>query len=215
MTELGNLTAPSAHDGFRDELWQRIEKDERTRRRRRRALGLLAAGAALAALSAAGVLALGSESGGVVDRTLRCPVPEQGGVNVFNLFARVKGQEPAAVGIDAGPLLSPLAAAGSFYKDGSVFDHTACAPTRSIPATRSGIPLADTFRGAQGAGGTRECWVATTITVRLRVKIARGGVPTSAQLAVRSGARQRPVAFVDWTPTLIHVYVTPACHASS
>src|SRR6185437_14091707 len=106
MTELGNLTAPPAHDGFHDELWQRIEMDERTGRRRRRALALLAAGAALAALSAAGVLALGSESGGVVDRTLRCSVPEQGGVNVFNLFARVKGQAPAAVGIDSGPLRS-------------------------------------------------------------------------------------------------------------
>jgi hypothetical protein len=45
----------------------------------------------------------------------------------------------------------------------------------------------------------------------MHVKLGRSGAPVAAQIAVRSGAKQHPVAYIDWTPTRISAYVSPSC----
>ena len=57
--------------------------------------------AALVTMSAAGVFAYGEQTK-PLDRTLSCPVPEQGGVNVLHLTAHVKAP-PMPYRHEAGP----------------------------------------------------------------------------------------------------------------
>ena len=42
--------------------------------------------------------------------------------------------------------------------------------------------------------------LAPSVVTRLRVRLVNGHA-TAAQLAVRSGAKRRPVIYVEWTPT--------------
>ena len=75
----------------------------------------------------------------------------------------------------------------------------------------TGLHAVGTYTGSKGDGVDRECWLATTASIRLHVVLGRSGAPIAAQIAVRSGAKQHPVAYVDWTPTRITAYVSPSC----
>ena len=190
--------------------------------------------AALGATTAAGVLAFGRTARGTIDETFSCPVPERGGVNLVNLFARVKGSpptlihgkrvaNPATVEVDAGRTLlmnagvpiiyqATYAGASTAYKGGYTFDRQACKSTASIPFTSAGLRASGTFKGTHGGGVARECWLASVATVRLRVTLGRSGLPVRARLALRSGKRLRPAAYVEWTPTLVRAWLSPSCH---
>jgi hypothetical protein len=228
--------APARPPGFDEELWRRIGAHERAAARRARVVAAVATAIAIAATSAAGVLAFGGGARGLstVDRTLTCPVPERGGVNLLKLFARVKGSppttlqgyelsNPATVEVDAGRMLlftagvphiyqATYAGASPALKGGYTFDERACVQARSIPLTAAGLQSAGTFRGTHGAGLARECWLAPLSTIRLRVTVTNSGVPVAAKLALRSGKKLRPIAYVDWTPTLVRAWATSDCH---
>jgi hypothetical protein len=221
--------------GFYDELWERIQARERAAARRWRAVAVVAIATALGATTAAGVLAFGRASNGVIDQTVSCPVPERGGVNLVNVFARVKGAppslihgkrvpNPATVEVDAGrtllmnagvPLIyqATYAGASTAYKGGYTFDRQVCKPARPIPFSSAGLRAGGTFTGTHGGGIARECWLAPVATVRLRVRLGRSGLPVSAELVLRSGAKLQPAAYIKWTPTLVRAWLAPSCHA--
>jgi hypothetical protein len=220
-TRLERLTAPPVGPDFQSELWERIGARERTSRRRRRVAGAIAVAAALVTASAAGVFAFGAQTR-PLDRTLSCPVPDVGGVNRLNLTAHVKAPptrfggkavpSPALAIIDAGaPGFSQQYAGVTSVRGGYLFDQTVCRTAPAIPLERAGLPAAGVFRGTNGAGITRECWLAPVITVRLHVTFGASGAPVEARLAVRSGKKMRPVIYIEWTPTLVRAFVSSSC----
>jgi hypothetical protein len=223
-----------ARAGFYDDLWERIQAAERAAARRWRAVAVVAIAAAIGATTAAGVLAFDHAAGGTIDETFSCPVPERGGVNLLNLFARVKGSpptvvhgkrlaNPATVEVDAGRTLlmnagvpmvyqATYAGASTAYKGGYTFDRQVCKPTRAIPLSSAGLRARATFKGTHGGGIARECWLGTVATVRLRVTLGKSGVPVKARLALRSGTKLHPVVYVEWTPTLVRAWLSLSCH---
>jgi hypothetical protein len=220
---LDRLAAPPPGRDFHSELWERIDARERAARRRRRVLVTVAAAAALVTVSAAGVFAYGAQSK-PLDRTLSCPVPEQGGVNVLHLTAHVKAPpmifggtkpvpSPAVALVIAGdPTTTQVQYVGvTSVRNGYLFDQSVCHTAPTIPLARAGLPPAGVFTGTKGAGIDRECWLATTISVRLHVTLGRSGAPVAAQLAIRSGTKLRPVAYIVWAPTRIRAFVAPSC----
>src|SRR6266536_1512132 len=143
-----------------------------------------------AAAMASGGLASGGSPAATFDRTLSCPVPVRGGVNLLDLFARLKGSPPlvdryghttpypTTVEVDAGrkPLVvqgvvhvvqTTYAGASPVFKGGYTFDQTLCHPTRRIPLARAGLPAAGVFKGTHGGGLHRECWLAPVVAVRM------------------------------------------------
>ena len=216
------LRAPPAGLDFHQGLWERIAAKERTSRRRRRITATVAIAAALVTASAAGVFAFGEQTP-PLDQTLTCPLPEQGGVNVLNLVVHVKAPpiayggkpvpNPAVALVTAGPLGSSQEqyAGVSSLRGGYWFDQSVCRTARSIPLSRSALSSAGVFKGAEGAGIQRECWLAPTFTVRLRVTLGASSTPVAARLAIRSGAKLRPVAYIEWSPTLVRAFVSSSC----
>src|SRR4051812_39826982 len=224
--------APEARSSFRGELLRRIDLAERSRLRRR-ALALSASVVlAAAALAAGGVMAFGGSATGasVVDKTLACPIPDRGGVNVLDLYARVGGRvpgshkgetSPSAAGIVVpGGTGLPLAGVQTRYVafDGKTHelawavDTVNCTKAGTIPLSPGPLPRIGTLTRPL-AEVTRECWLASSIVTRLRVRLVNGHA-TAAQLAVRSGAKRRPVIYVEWTPTRSTVYAAAGCHTS-
>jgi hypothetical protein len=219
---LERLTAPPAGVDFHSELWERIRARERAFRRRRRTVLAIGAAAAIVTASAAGVFAFGEQTR-PLDKTLSCPVPEVGGVNRLDLNAHVKAPpthfgdkavpSPAQAIIQAGILGGPQQqyAGVTSVRGGFLFDQTICRNAPAIPLERAGLPAAGVYRGTTGAGITRECWLAPTVAIRLRVTLGASGTPVEARLAVRSGKKLRPVLYVEWTPTLIREYASSSC----
>jgi hypothetical protein len=232
--ELLERVVRPARPGFYEELWDRIQAAERAAARRWRAVAVVAIAAAIGATTAAGVLAFDHTARGTIDETFSCPVPERGGVNLLNLFARIKGSpptvvhgkrvaNPATVEVDAGRTLlmnagapviyqATYAGASTAYKGGYTFDRQVCKSTRPIPLSSASLHAAGTFKGTHGGGVARECWLASVATVRLRVTLGRSGLPVSARLALRSGKKLHPTAYVEWTPTLVRAWLSPSCH---
>lgn len=198
--------------------------------RRHRVLALAAAAALVAAASAAGgVMAFGAGTS-VVDKTLACPIPDRGGVNVLDFFARIGGRIPGAPNGQTSPSATgvvvpggsglPLAGVQTKYvgDDGKTHelpwtvDTTDCKKAAAIPLEPTRLPRLGTLTRPL-AEVVRECWLARSIVARLRVRLTNGHA-TAAQLAVRGGAKRNPVIYVDWTPTRITVYVAASCHTA-
>ncbi len=218
---LVRLEAPPVRPGFREELWERIEERERSATRRWRASAIVAVAVAVAAASAAGVLAFGVASGATspVDETVSCPIEIVGGVNKLVLGAiprhkpiRVNGKlEPRPGGFWAQSGLTNTPVQLAFLtglKDGVTLDHLVCTPAQRIPLARAGLPLLNVLNAFHGGTVSQECWVAPRITLRLHVIFGKTGAPIAAQMAIRSGAKRRPVAFFDWTLARIRAYVS-------
>ena len=224
--------APERRESFKAELWRRVDLAERKARRRRATATLLTGALALAALTAGGVFALGrSTATTVVDETIMCPVPDQGGVNVLHVAANPKSrrfragsagweQNPGAVGawiVAAGQELA-LAEASTDILDshakpthtGYILDKTVCKPTARISLARAALPLVGHVDGLSRFGVGGECWVAPTVTIRLRVYLT-GNAATSAELAIRGGAKRNPLVYAQWAPTRVRYYAGPAC----
>lgn len=198
--------------------------------RRHRVLALATA----AALIAAGdVMAFGTGSASgtsVVDKTLACPVPDRGGVNVLDFFARIGGRIPGAHNGESDPSATgvvvpggsglPLAGVQTKYVgyDGRTHelpwtvDTTDCKRAAAILLAPARLPRLGTLTRPLDEV-VRECWLAPSIVTRLRVRLTNGHA-TAAQLAVRGGAKRHPVIYVDWTPRRITVYVAASCHTA-
>ena len=231
---LERIVAPPPSPSFHDDLNDRVQASQRVSARRWRAVALVATVAAIAAASAAGVLAVGRASGGTttVDRTIACPVVTQLDSADLGFAAAVKGTPvagpnggmvtpPGYISADAEQMLYAAAStlkaivvsAGHTVKSGYFFNNSVCKSARAIPLTRSGLPLLGVFSRAGYNQLTESCLVAanSTATVRLRVVLSGSGSPVAARLAVRGGKHQRPLAFVDWTPTRFTAFAAAAC----
>ena len=225
---LEELVAPPARERFREELYERAAARERVVARRWRLGAIVATVVAVAAASGAGVLAFGRGPAlaGTVDRTVSCPVAVAGGVPVFTLraepatttklfgkLAEVAAQLHVQTGLAGFGTSTELVGLTSFARGWADPDPT-CRKAAQIPLARSGLPHVGDFTrngpGLDGDSGVR-CLSGSSITMRIRVKLAGGSQPVAAQLAIRTGKKQRPLAYVDWTPNRISVYTTGDC----
>jgi hypothetical protein len=223
--------APERHRFF-EELWERIDATERAAARRWRAAALVAVTVAIAGTAAAGVLAFGRAGGATVDRTLSCPVPQRklvlfAHVKGPSIFVRQAAYphgklvpRPALVELDAGryaaanmgitqvyetTLAGAYAGASITQRAGYTLDGSVCRAAAAIPFTPGGLHPAGVFTGTQAAGVYKECPTGLLATFRMRVTLAKSGLPVAAKLIVRG------VAYVDWTPTRIRAWLAPSC----
>jgi hypothetical protein len=225
---LDDLVAPPPGPDFRERLWERVERRERVVERRWRLTALAAIGVAIAAMSGAGVLALSARETGTIDRTISCPVPIQGGIPVFVLKATARTKElqygklaevaaQLGVAVNQNGLGVAIDYAGvTSVAGGFSLNSTDCRPATRIPLAPAGLPKHAVYvRNGPGLTGSFgngvRCWSGARITIRLRTKITRAGAPVSAELAIRTGKKARPVAFVDWTPDKITAYLSSDC----
>jgi hypothetical protein len=225
--DLHDLVAPAPRPRFREELWERAQEQERSAARRWRLVAIAAVVVAAAAVSgAAGVLAHTEQAAVTVDRTIACPVPVQGGVPVFHLYAQARGkmmfrgklqtsaaQTLVTVGDNGVATRTDYAAVTSFA-GGFSMDSRICraAPRASFDCT--GLKKdADYLPNQAGLGGLfgARCFSGTAITIRLRARTSPSGAPVWARLVVRTGKKQRAVAYVDWTPDKVTPYLSGDC----
>lgn len=226
MIQLDDLRAPPAHPEFREELRRRIETGERLARGRRRAAALVGVVAALGIASAASVSAFRQALRPPADAAYACTVPEIGGIHRVDAVARVRGPATNAGGVmipnraeATFSAASPMSPQGTSlvgldeYRNGFGSSDQLCRATHAnIPLTRTGLRSVSRVSGTKGATISKECWLAPTVTIRAHVVYSHSGVPTAAQLELRSGTKLRPAAFIDWTPTRIAVYTAPSCN---
>jgi hypothetical protein len=229
--DLHDLVAPPPPPDFRDRLWERAEERSRIVARRWRLAAVAATVVAITAMTGASVLALGGNRYSATttfDETLSCTVPQRGGIPVLDVGAAPTGwffdghgnRLPHAGSILIGSasesgttdFMAVTSARGGY----GPLHAPGCTPARQIPLARAGLPLFDTFVAPNpGLGSTgnmnASCFTGSRITARLHATIKKGAA-VSAQLAVRSGKKQRPVAFVDWTPKRVTVYFSGDCH---
>jgi hypothetical protein len=225
---LDDLRAPPAGAGFHAELRRRTEAADRTAHRRHRIAAGVAIVAGLVVVSAAGVSAFRDAAQlQPVAATFTCTVPDTGGVNRVDVIARVRGPASNYGGVrlpnpaealfgtaDNGPNVTDLVAARELANGFGANDALCHRGGRSIPLARSGLPSAGVVRGTRGDTIQKECWLASTVTIRAAVAYGKGNKPVRAQLALRSGKALRPTAFVDWTPTRVAVFASAACNQS-
>jgi hypothetical protein len=228
-TELDDLVAPEPRPRFREELWELAERQERAAARRWRAVALAAVVVAAAALSGvAGVLAYGQQAAVTIDRTIACAVPIQGGVPVFHLYAQARGKmlvkgklqgsaaEALVTSGDNGVAQRTDYAGVTSFAGGFAMDSRTCSPAARTSFDRTGLRKdADYLPDEAGLGGLFgvRCFSGTTITIRLRTRISGSGAPVWARLVVRTGKKQRAVAYVDWTPDKVTPYLSGDCFA--
>jgi len=218
---LAPLEPPPPRPGFREELWERVEERERSAARRWRAAAIVSVAVAAAAASAAGVLAFGDgrASTAPIDRTLTCPVDMVGGVHVLRLDAvaaakpiSVNGKlesRPGGFWVEEGLTTNPLQLVFvQGLPESYVLDKVVCTPAPRIPLAASGLPLLTVLHANKGGTLFQECWVAPRVTIRLHLTFGKTGAPVAAQMAIRSGAKQRPVAFFDWTVSRVQASVS-------
>lgn len=224
MIKLDDLHGPPAHPEFREELRRRIETGERLARGRRRAAALVAVVAALVIAGAAGVSAFRSQTK-PLDQAVTCPVPDQGGVNRLDVIARAKAPtviynghtipSPAQALLQVGTLSAQTQFVGvTSAHSGYLFNTDAClsAAPASVPLSHATLTTVDVVKGTHGQQVDKECWLAATVRIRMHVTFSSSGAPTAAQIALRSGSKLRPAAYIDWTPTRITVYTAPSCN---
>ena len=237
---LERLSVPPEPPGFIERLWSRVEQRERTALRRWRLIGVAACALGIAGAASAGVLAIDRARSVVVDRTLSCPAP-RGVLDLFThvkgpsvavyqagLPSRYRVvPHPALVELDAGRFLVINAGvtqvvqttyAGAYagtaltQKAGYTLDGSVCRAASPIPLASRGLRSSRVFTGTQGAGVAQECPVANPATFRVRVTLAKSGLPVAVKLALRGGTSKRPVAYVDWTPGRVRAWLAPGCH---
>jgi hypothetical protein len=207
---------------------RRADAADRAARARRRVAAAVAVAAALVVASGASVSAFrNAASARPIDATFTCSVPDTGGVNRVDLIARVRGPGSNYGGVvlpnpaealfgaaDIGPNRTDLVAAREL-RNGFATSDAYCRRARAtIPLARAGLHAVGVVRGTRGDTIQKECWLASTVTIRVHVAFGRDGRPAAAQLALRSGTRLRPAAYIDWTPTRAAAYASSACNQS-
>jgi hypothetical protein len=177
---------------------------------------LVALGLAIAAASATAA----SPGPAVVDRTLSCPVPAI--AQALSVGARVKRaayQDPGGAGVTTFNYSLTYVAVPRFLKQGNgfvnvpgtVFDSTVCRPaSQQIRLSHAGLHARWVmFNGGHWVNVTWRCAMTGYATVRMRATIAKSGWAVAATIVLASGGTTR--AYIDWTPTLVHVWMAPSC----
>jgi hypothetical protein len=217
---LERLAAPRATPDFAARLEAFVAERERARARRWRRVAIAAVAAALAATAAAGVLAFGGTAA-AVDETFACgPIPVVGGVNEIWVGATTRGVAhyggaahpfPGGVSTSIGVQQREMVGVtGS--QSAPTIDSLYCSRAPAIRPTRAGLTLDGVYRtGDIPNGPDKGCFTAARITIRLKAQFAHGKA-TAAELYIASGARKRPVALLEWTPTKQTAYLAPGCH---
>lgn len=129
---------------------------------------------------------------------------------------------PALLEVDAGRRVvinqgvhtlyqTTFAGASPSYKSGYSFDGTVCKQAKTIPFASTGLKKIGVFTGTQGGGVSAECTLASPATLRMRVTVDKSGAPTAAKLALLGGKKLRPVAYVEWTPKRVSVWLAAGC----
>ncbi|HET7145780.1 MAG TPA: hypothetical protein VFI10_01180 [Gaiellaceae bacterium] len=228
---LDDLAAPPPRPRFREELWERADERQRVVARRWRVAAIVATAAAVAATASAGVLAFGTGGGAAVaaktfDQTRSCPVGVQGGIPVARLHAHAtyrftsngKTFTIPAYASFQDPGGASLGGVGQ-AKHGYGFSYDICKQAPRIPLARSGLPFYGVFKTGDAGFGSLDngarCWVGTRVTVRVHAVIGANDTPTSGAVAMRTGKRKlRPMAYIQWTPKRVAVWMSPDCYPS-
>ncbi|HET8893509.1 MAG TPA: hypothetical protein VFM96_05380 [Gaiellaceae bacterium] len=224
---LERLPIPEEPPDFFDDLWLKAEQEEREAARRWRRIAVALITLVFVAGTAAGVFAVGRGAGAtVVDRTIACRVItnlDSGSVYIGSEVRlppdHVNGgvfYQPGSLWVAGNAGAKPqltYVQVSKLVKGGYSFDGTICKKTAAIPLARSGLPSLGTFSRAGNARFDESCDVAkdSLVTVRIRVTELSANEPTGAVLAIRSGRRQRPTAFVEWTPTRVRAWLAAGC----
>ena len=206
------------------ELWERIDARERASRRRRRAFAAVAVAAALVTVSAAGVFAYGEQTtparpdafvpGARAGRRERA-LPDgarQGAAD--GTTARSRSRARRSRSSRAANPVTQLQYVGvtSVQRRLSTSTRACATPRRAIPLARAGLPAGGRLHGLrQARASTGSAGSRRRSSIRMHVTLGRSGAPVAARIAIRSGAKQHPVAYIDWTPTRITAYVSPSC----
>jgi hypothetical protein len=219
---LERLPVPPERAEFFEELWEKAEANERCAARRWRRTSLVFAVLVVAATTTAGVLAFGRATGAtVIDRTIQCQTPNIShalyvGASVRRALPRtVPGATfPAnagGVGVeDISGIV--LAGAGSLGKGGYTLDlNPPCRSARPLSFSQAGLPGPTTWQGTGGESSAWHCTLGAFATIRLRVTLDKARQPVAAALELATGAKARPAAYIDWTPTLVRAWVAPSC----
>jgi hypothetical protein len=87
-----------------------------------------------------------------------------------------------------------------------------CKPVAPVALKPSGLRLYDTYTTDELSPGIDDfgvkCFVGSKVRVHLRALVGSNGVPSSAKLALWTGQKRlRPVAYIDWTPTKVKLYI--------
>ena len=217
---LDRIPEPPESPGFFDRLWQRAEQADRRAARRWR---WTAIGVAAVALTAAGVGAVAATRGttSVVDTTVSCSLQDQGGVPGFTIGATPNTRYPsgtpipAGFGVSTGANPSTLLLGVDRRFKGYRLDEQDCHRAPKIRLDANGLPKTPTvYRGGQYRSFALECTVGRLV-FRARLRTGPDGLVSSAQLAVRATKREKPIAYVDWTPTKVVAYAVPPSGCSA
>ncbi|HVH52392.1 MAG TPA: hypothetical protein VM690_09620 [Gaiellaceae bacterium] len=224
---LERLSIPEEPPDFFDDLWSKAEHEEREAARRWRRIAVALIALVVTAGTAAGVFAVGRGSGvTVVDRTIACRVItnlDSGSIYIGSEVGlppdHLKGgvfYQPGALWVAGNAGAQPwltYVQVSKVVKGGYSFDGTICKKAAAISLAPSGLPLLGMFSRAGNTRFDESCDVAkdSVVTVHMRVMLSSASVPTAAVVAIRSGKRQRPTAFVDWTPTRVRAWMAAGC----
>ena len=214
---LEQLPVDPRPEGFFDELWQEVYAREHSALRiwRRRAVVLGAVTLGSVALAASVVAA---RSSNVFDETLRCAVQQRAGLPVFTISAnpQIPGTPdpskpfPATLIVTTGLDTHVLAfdTAHSGYQLNTLLCRRAH-PALALKA--SGLPSSGTFTDQGYEGFALDCKLPGPLVFRIRLTHDSDNNPTAAQLMVRAGKKQAPIAYLAWTSKRVVSHATPRC----
>lgn len=214
MTELRDTLeavarrAPTRPETFRDDLWRRIEIHERGRSRRRRRAGAFAVAAAVAATGATSVLALTGARATIADETFVCSAHGLGGVQVAPAVSSHFSSLELYIGTQWAISDDKPGHAGSIYSEAGSCKRS----RRTVRLSSAGLrhPNVLTGSGSASTDDRFSCSVPSDL-VRLHVSFSRGGMPTSAMLAIRDSRSGKPLVFVSWKPPQMTEYLASSC----
>ena len=230
--DLHDLVAPPPPPDFRERLYERAEEWHRRRALRWRVAAIAATAVAVAAIGAAGVFAFGTHRttvalGNTLDQTVSCAVPVRAGVPVLNLSTAPLGTQffrgkriphPAVAFLESESINAPPPSILYFHitnqaRNIGFVAPPACTKAPTMSLTRAGLPRYDTVHApsdGQSNDISLRCFTGTTVTIRVHATLSHN-VPTAATILVRTGKKQRPMLYVDWTPKTISAYATGDC----
>jgi len=225
---VGGLSVPSRRDDFVARVRGNVAASERreVQRWKRRSYVLLAI--TLASLATTGALvAAPAATSGVVDFTVTCPSELRGDRTVFNLGANPTGPADVQNGqvvkpppgfhaplslevatADTIPVLTFSGGAGGYQ-----LDRRRCTPTKhKLALTHKGLAAEGTYRQGEYLDFGTRCVGVGRVIFRARIESDDAtGVPVHAQVLVIRFKTNRPLMYVDWTPTVVHGWSLKSC----
>jgi hypothetical protein len=216
---------PPEREAFWPGFWQDVERRERRAAKRWRLTALALAAALVTSLAATGVVAAPFRHAKIVERVVECATQEAG--NRDTLDVATVATRGAAMSAKSGrPEEAQLLVTTGGEADygthllqvdgalkGYLLNSSRCASSHdTAPPARRGLPLVGLLRPHTLYGHDYRCLV-KAVRVRARLVLAANGVPSGARVEVESLSK-RPLIYVDWTPGLVRVYLSPSCETT-